>query len=500
MRYLKRQSLNRRIANDPSLYVDPTAGTIATAPTIAGNVVMSVTNSLVVPIGNTAAQPGSPVNGMIRYNSQTAEFEGYQSSKWRAFKYKEASPITQQNLGAGDGVTTTFGPLSTSYDPTKTSSNVPGSGGQSAGQFGGQNILVVVENVLQLNTTNYTVVQNPSVTGQTYNGTLSAAAGSGSTVLYFSTSLPVTSASSSGSVSVTGFIGNGSGAASGTILSVTSGTGIAVGMTLSGSGVTSTQVTAVNNAVFTGYISGTTLTVTALTSSAIGLGLVITGGSISAGTFISAFGTGTGGTGNYTVNNSQTVASVGSPITITGSSFAINVPQQVASGSITGSGTSVTLGFATQGGNPFAINDVISVTGMTPVGYNGTYTVTASTTSSVTFASTTTGTMTVGGTITSNSALFPATVPGSSIYFVGATVTGSANLQAGTTVSSYTVDAITGALTSITLNNATITATIAARASITITEATQSGSGYFLQFTSPVPYGKVVTALLGFDQ
>jgi hypothetical protein len=151
MRFLKRQNLNRRVANDTTLYSDPSNTNVFIAP--IGN------GAVVVPVGNTAQQPGAGVwtNGMIRYNSQTSEFEGYQSNKWRTFKFKESSPIVQQSLGAGDGATTLFGPLSAAYNPANTSSNTPVSGGQGAGQFGGQNMLVIVENVIQLFNTNYTV-------------------------------------------------------------------------------------------------------------------------------------------------------------------------------------------------------------------------------------------------------------------------------------------------------------------------------------------------------
>jgi hypothetical protein len=66
-------------------------------------------------------------------------------------------------------------------------------------------------------------------------------------------------------------------------------------------------------AVFTGSISGTTLTVTSVVSGALGIGNALYNTSLSAGitnsTFITAFGTGTGGTGTYTVNISQTVGS-----------------------------------------------------------------------------------------------------------------------------------------------------------------------------------------------
>lgn len=61
--------------------------------------------------------------------------------------------------------------------------------------------------------------------------------------------------------------------------------------------------------VVTGSISGTTLTVTAVTSGTLAVGHVLTGTGITAGTTITALGTGTGGAGTYTVSVSQTVAS-----------------------------------------------------------------------------------------------------------------------------------------------------------------------------------------------
>jgi hypothetical protein len=64
-------------------------------------------------------------------------------------------------------------------------------------------------------------------------------------------------------------------------------------------------------AVFTGTINnggagaGTTLTVTSVASGTIKIGMVLTGGSITAGTFISAFLSGTGGIGTYVVSVAQ---------------------------------------------------------------------------------------------------------------------------------------------------------------------------------------------------
>ena len=68
-----------------------------------------------------------------------------------------------------------------------------------------------------------------------------------------------------------------------------------------------------NVSVFTGSIAttaGGTLTVTAaLNGVQIQVGMFVNGSGVTAGTYITAFGTGTGGTGTYLVNVSQTVSS-----------------------------------------------------------------------------------------------------------------------------------------------------------------------------------------------
>jgi hypothetical protein len=56
-------------------------------------------------------------------------------------------------------------------------------------------------------------------------------------------------------------------------------------------------------------ISGTTLTVGGTVTGTFSVGQYLTASGITAGTYITALGTGTGGAGTYTVNNSQTIAS-----------------------------------------------------------------------------------------------------------------------------------------------------------------------------------------------
>lgn len=63
------------------------------------------------------------------------------------------------------------------------------------------------------------------------------------------------------------------------------------------------------DAEFTASISGTTLDVTAVSSGTIAVGQMVSGDGVSAGTRITALGTGSGGTGTYTVAVSQTVSS-----------------------------------------------------------------------------------------------------------------------------------------------------------------------------------------------
>jgi hypothetical protein len=129
------------------------------------------------------------------------------------------------------------------------------------------------------------------------------------------------------------------GSISGTTLTVTvmqSGT-IAVGQAIFGQGIAQNTVitalgtgtggvgtytvsdsqtvasTAINSvaspAIVTGAISGTTLTVSAVTSGTLKIGQTIEGSGVTDGTIITAFGTGSGGAGTYTVSASQTVSS-----------------------------------------------------------------------------------------------------------------------------------------------------------------------------------------------
>lgn len=184
MRYLRKQVLNRRAPWDQRLSVD-----------INNAVVMATTNNLTLPTGTTAQRPVLPVNGMIRYNITTDEIEVYQATTWRSLRFKESSNITQQNLGAGDGSTVYFGPLNPA-PPTVVQSNAT---------WGAQNLLVIIESVIQVSYTNYTVVQNPTIPSEVYTGTTSSVTSNSSTVISFNSHVIATSVSGTGTTATVTF-------------------------------------------------------------------------------------------------------------------------------------------------------------------------------------------------------------------------------------------------------------------------------------------------------
>jgi len=52
--------------------------------TFTGDVILGTTTALELPDGTTGERPGSPVNGMIRYNTTLTQFEGYKAGNWGA--------------------------------------------------------------------------------------------------------------------------------------------------------------------------------------------------------------------------------------------------------------------------------------------------------------------------------------------------------------------------------------------------------------------------------
>jgi hypothetical protein len=74
------------VAGDAIEYAQFTAAftnpTITGNLTVTGNGTFQGTGFLLIPKGTTAERPVSPVNGEIRYNTTTSQFEGYQGGAW----------------------------------------------------------------------------------------------------------------------------------------------------------------------------------------------------------------------------------------------------------------------------------------------------------------------------------------------------------------------------------------------------------------------------------
>lgn len=144
MKFLKTQNTSRYALADNAFRVNP-----------YGRYIMDGTGALRLPKGTTAQRPqlsgvSTPegANGYIRYNTtidsvtgQHIGLEAYINGSWEVVRAPGSATITKQTLGPGDYVDDVFGPLII----------VPSSA---------DNILVFVENVFQISTTNFLLEQN----------------------------------------------------------------------------------------------------------------------------------------------------------------------------------------------------------------------------------------------------------------------------------------------------------------------------------------------------
>lgn len=133
MKFVKRLNLDSQFPKDGTLAVE-----------VDGRIVTDSTASLQVPAGNTSQRVQTYQNGMLRYNTDLNEFEAYVNGTWEILRTRRQANISFQNLGTGDYVSTVFGPLSYRQNPNKP-----------------ENILIFVENVYQIPTVNYTLVNDP---------------------------------------------------------------------------------------------------------------------------------------------------------------------------------------------------------------------------------------------------------------------------------------------------------------------------------------------------
>ena len=151
MRLIKRQTTNQRSITGKGVQYD-----------IDDQVIVDSTRAMKVPTGTIDQRPGedgvatSSAIGQVRYNSTDQQLEAYQNGAWREVRFKEPNQdpgIVWQNLGVGNVAAdeTVFGELQSN----DTDYPVPASA---------NNIIVMIENVVQIPTTNYTIHQTSAIT------------------------------------------------------------------------------------------------------------------------------------------------------------------------------------------------------------------------------------------------------------------------------------------------------------------------------------------------
>jgi hypothetical protein len=133
-------------------------------------------------------------------------------------------------------------------------------------------------------------------------------------------------------------------------------------------------------AVFTGSTSATTLTVTSVSSGTLAVGQSLYGVGILPETVITALGSGTGGTGTYTINRSQTVASGALSSATTGATVTATIAGTVMTVSAVSSGA-LHIGQTVQGAG-VTLGTIITAFG-TGTGGVGTYTLSVASTVAV---------------------------------------------------------------------------------------------------------------------
>ena len=144
MKFLKSQNTSRYSPSDNAFQVNP-----------YGRAVMDFNGAVMVPKGDESERPDVtgvrqpaegnatyPGNGYLRFNTDTNSFEGYINGVWEVIRAPGASAITKSTYGPGDATAQIFGPL-----VQKPQSD--------------DNIIVLVENVMQISSTNFDTIDNP---------------------------------------------------------------------------------------------------------------------------------------------------------------------------------------------------------------------------------------------------------------------------------------------------------------------------------------------------
>ena len=102
-----------------------TGNTALSTLSATGNVTFSGTGATKLQSGTTAQRPGTPADGMIRYNSDEDSFEGYIDGAWGGISGAQANGVIyENNLVISDNYTLTTGKNGMSVGPIQIDSGV----------------------------------------------------------------------------------------------------------------------------------------------------------------------------------------------------------------------------------------------------------------------------------------------------------------------------------------------------------------------------------------
>jgi hypothetical protein len=163
MKFLKQKHLGKFSVRDQTLFTNQ-----------FGRAVMDLTGGLRLPQGTTSQRPQTSgvrypasgvtssseyADGLIRYNLTLNQLECRIAGVWETVRAAGGGTVIRQTIGPGDGVEQYFGPLQ-NLGVNWTPPTLVSGGSASTGQYT-YPLIVLVENVFQLYSDNWTLVQNP---------------------------------------------------------------------------------------------------------------------------------------------------------------------------------------------------------------------------------------------------------------------------------------------------------------------------------------------------
>jgi hypothetical protein len=416
-------------------------------PTTNAALKIGTTNSILIPVGNTAQRPGTAVTGMVRFNTSLDVLEFYDSNSWTPAS-SEFTVITADEFN-GDGSTVSF---TLSVDST------------TAGT------VVAINGVVQIPTTAY------SVSGTTLTFTEAPETNDVIDARIFTTTTTVTGISNAGLTAVVETLSTADVEITGNlspVANVTYDLGSATSrwkdLYLSGSSLYLGNVimkTATGNTIAFFQPDGTTpatiaassVDTTQIASGTSSVAVVASGGNIRAniaGTTVQTISAGLVAiTGDLSVTGNATLSGniLGDRVQNGTTSLDIQTPNGNAN--ITVGGTSNVAVFSTTGA---FITGLVSVTGAVTAASVVGGVITGTSTS---VSGTTTAASVVGGVITGSSVSVTGTTTAASV--VGGVITGTSTSVSGTTTAASVVGGvITGSSVSVTgtINGTTLTGT-----------------------------------------